>query len=135
MRRLARFLILAAGLVLHMVGASGFAQELYVIANSQLGIAPGQIRDVFLGEKEFADSVRLIPVDNAHAHRLFLAKVMNMTAVGYSGAWTKKSFRDGLNRPAVKSGDAEVIEFVRQTPGAIGYVTIVPDGVLILGKY
>lgn len=135
MKQRARLLLLVAGLALQAGGARALAQELYVIAHSELGIVPGQVRDVFLGEKEFADSVKLVPVENAAAHQLFLDKVMGLTAVGYSGAWTRKAFRDGLNRPPVRRGDAEVIDFVRQTPGAIGYVTRAPEGMAVIGRF
>jgi ABC-type phosphate transport system substrate-binding protein len=64
----------------------------------------------------------------------FLAKVMHMDVAKYNGIWIKKSFRDGLTPPAVKSGDAEVIEYVKRTPGTIGYVSALPPGVTIILK-
>jgi hypothetical protein len=57
---------------------------------------------------------------------------MHMDAAKYNGIWTKKSFRDGLTPPAVKSGDAEVIEFVKRTSGAIGYASSAPAGVKVI---
>jgi hypothetical protein len=54
---------------------------------------------------------------------------MDMSRNKYSSAWTKKSFRDGLTPPAMKSGDAEVIDFVKRNPGAVGYVSSAPSGV------
>jgi ABC-type phosphate transport system substrate-binding protein len=57
---------------------------------------------------------------------------MQMDAAKYNNIWTKKSFRDGLTPPAVKSGDAEVTEFVKRTPGAVGYVSSTPAGVKII---
>jgi ABC-type phosphate transport system substrate-binding protein len=55
-----------------------------------------------------------------------------MNSAKYAGIWTKKAFRDGLTAPAMKSGDAEVIEFVKRTPGAVGYVSSSPSGVNIV---
>jgi len=77
-----------------------------------------------------------VPVDNAAAQSDFLAKVMKMDATKYQTAWTKKSFRDGLTAPAVKATDAEVVEFVKHSPGAIGYITgEAPNGVSVVTKY
>jgi hypothetical protein len=109
------------------------AADLYVIANAGTAISASDVRDIFLGEKQFVGSVKLVPVDNAAAQDQFLAKVMKMEAAKYTSSWTKKSFRDGVSAPPVKGSDAETIEFVRQTPGAVGYVKSAPkDGIKVV---
>jgi ABC-type phosphate transport system substrate-binding protein len=113
-------------------GAS--AADVVVISNPELTISADEVKDIFLGEKQFAGSVKLIVIDNAAAQTGFLSRFMQMDAAKYNNIWTKKSFRDGLTPPAVKSGDAEVIEYVKRTPGAIGYVSSNPTGVKIIQK-
>jgi hypothetical protein len=115
--------------------AAARAGDLYVIANSGTTVSPEEVRDVFLGEKQFVGSVRLVPVDNAAAQEAFLAKVMKMEPGKYTSSWTKKSFRDGVSPPAVKGSDAETIEFVKRTAGAVGYVGASPAGVSVVGKF
>jgi hypothetical protein len=105
------------------------AADVVVISNSGTSISAGEVKDVFLGEKQFAGSTKLVPVDNAALQESFLSKFMNMAGDKYNSMWTKKSFRDGLTPPAVKSGDADVIDFVKKTPGAVGYVSSAPAGV------
>ena len=112
-----------------------WAQDVVVIANSGVQLTGGEVADVFLGEKQFAGSVKLIPVDNGPLQEAFLSKALNMDSAKYGGKWAKKSFREGINPPAVKSGDAEVIEYVKHTPGAVGYVTSSPSGLNIVKKY
>lgn len=111
------------------VAQNAIAGDVVVISNSGTTISAAEIRDVFLGEKQFAGSTKLIVIDNKSLQQNFLAKFMKMDAPKYNGIWTKKSFRDGLTPPAVKSGDAEVAEYVKQTPGAVGYVSSPPEGV------
>ena len=106
-------------------GASG-AEGPVVITHPGVSIAADDVRDVFLGEKQVAGGVKLVPVDNAAEQAAFLAQVIKLDASKYATAWTKKSFRDGLNPPAVKSSDAEVIDFVKRTPGAVSYVGAAP---------
>lgn len=115
--------------------SSGALAEVFVIAHPSVQVASGDVRDVFVGDKQFAGSVKLVPVDNGAAQEQFLAKALRMESAKYNSAWTKKSFREGLNPPAVKSGDAEVIEFVKRTPGAVGYVTSQPSGVTIVQRF
>ena len=111
---------------------SANAGDLVIISNPDITIASAEIKDVYLGEKQFAGSTKLVVVDNASAQNSFLSKFMHMDTSKYNSIWTKKSFRDGLTAPAVKSGDAEVIEFIKRTPGAIGYVSTKPSGVKII---
>ena len=105
------------------------AADVVVISHPGTTLSAGDVKDVFLGEKQFAGSIKLIPVDNVSLQSNFLSKIMNMTGDKYTSLWTKKSFRDGLTPPAMKSSDAEVIEYVKRTPGAVGYVSSAPSGV------
>ncbi len=123
----------AAGLV--ALASTARAGDLYVIANSGTTVSPSDVREIFLGEKQFVGNVKLIPVDNASSQEQFLAKVMKMESARYTSSWTKKSFRDGVSPPAVKGSDADTIEFVKQTAGAVGYVNTSPAGVNVVGKF
>ena len=111
------------------------AADIYVIANPGLQLTAEEAREVFLGDKQFAGSVKILPFDNAAAQPEFLAKVLDMSANRYGTLWAKKGFRDGLNAPAVKASDLEVLSAVRSTPGAVGYVTSAPTGVTVIRKY
>lgn len=124
-------------LVLFALAASfpAWAQPVVVIANRDVQLAGSDVPEVFLGDRQFAGAVKLVPVDNAALQDAFLAKTLGIDSAKYNGKWVKKSFREGLNAPPVKSGDAEVIEFVRRTPGAIGYVGSVPAGVAVIQRY
>jgi hypothetical protein len=106
-----------------------YAADVVVISHPGTAISAGDVKDVFLGDKQFAGATKLVPVDNASLQDSFLSKYLDMSRNKYSSAWTKKSFRDGLIAPAMKSGDAEVIDFVKRTPGAVGYVSSAPSGV------
>jgi hypothetical protein len=124
------------GGVLALVFATGsLAADLYVIANSGVNLTAADAREVFLGEKQFSGSIKLVPVDNAAVQEAFLAKVIKMDSAKYASSWTKKSFRDGLTPPALKSSDVEVIEFVKRTPGAVGYVSTSPSNVSVIQKF
>lgn len=127
--------ILGWGLMGMAVSATAMAGNVYVIAHPGVELTQAEIKDVYLGEKQLAGSVKLVPVDNAAAQGDFLEKALNMDASKYGALWIKKGFRGGLSAPDVKSGDAEVINFVKKTPGAVGYVGAPADGMKPLHKY
>lgn len=122
----------SAAILLLLASQGANAENIVVISNSEIAVSAGEIRDIFLGEKQFAGGTKLVVIDNAALQGGFLSTVMHMDAAKYNGIWTKKSFRDGLTPPAVKSGDAEVIEYIKRTPGAIGYVSTTPAGVKVI---
>jgi hypothetical protein len=122
---------------LFVLGSLGQAQapSLYLIGGQGVALSGGEIKEVYLGEKVFSGSVRLVPVDNAAAHVAFLSKVIGMTASKYESIWTKKAFRDALNPPTVLSTDTQVIDFVKRTVGAVGYVSTPPTGVTVIRAF
>lgn len=122
----------SATILLLLVSQSADAGDIVVISNSGTVVSADEIRDIFLGEKEFSGGTKLVVIDNASTQSDFLAKFMHMDMIKYNSIWTKKSFRDGLTPPAVKSGDSEVIEYIKRTPGAIGYVSTKPAGVKVI---
>jgi hypothetical protein len=129
--------VCAAALIALLAGPPASAGDtVYVICNPSVHLAMRDLRDVFLGERQFAGMVRLAPADNRAAQSAFLARVLMMAPSKYSTSWTKKSFRDGVNPPPVKSGDAEAIEYVRHQQGACSYSTTPPGaGVEVVGSY
>lgn len=115
---------------------AALAGDLYVIAHPGLKVDTTEVRDIFLGDKLIAGGVKLTPLDNSAAQKEFLARVVNFDANKYGTIWAKKGFRDGLNPPPLKGGDAAVIAEVKSNPGAIGYITSKPDsGVTVVQKY
>lgn len=120
MRRCKRWL--ACGL-LCLAGGPAQSQSLTVIAHPTVNLPAGEVRDLFVGDKQFAGNVKLVPVDNLAAQHGFLMQVLHVEPVKYTTLWAKKAFRDGLTAPATKASDAEVLAFVQSTPGAIGYIS------------
>ena len=115
--------------------SQSLAAELYVISNSDLNIDASALKGVFLGETQFSGSTKLEVTDNSSAQTVFLTKVMGMDKVKYDSLWIKKSFRDGLSQPPVRNSDSEVIEFVKKTSGAIGYVISAPSNVKVIQQF
>lgn len=134
MKKLSRFLRIA---ILPLVFCEASFADQFVIAHPSVVISRDEVRDVYLGEKQFAGAVRLVPVDNSAVQELFLSTILRISAAKYETAWIKKSFRDGLAVPPMRSSDNETVEFVRRTPGAIGYVSAPkpPPGVVVITKF
>ena len=116
---------------------SALGADIYVIVGANVKLSAEDVRDLYLGDKEFSGDVRLVPVDNQAAFSEFVAKALGMNPQRYNTLWVKKAFRDALNPPAVKAGDLDVLEFVKRTRGAVGYVSSVPRDkeISVVGKF
>ena len=130
MRRRLRLALLSCLLVLPFG-----ARAAEVIAHPSVNLDAEEIRELFLGEKQFVGPLKLVPVDNSAIQREFMSKILQTDARTYAARWTKKSFREGLVAPDVKGSDAEVAAFVRATPGAVGYIAGTALGVKVLLKF
>ena len=106
-----------------------------VIAHPSVVLSAEEVRELFMGDKQLAGRLKLVPVDNGAQQADFLVKVLQMDPTRYTARWIKKAFRDGLSAPMAKGSDAEVVAFVRATPGAVGYVSTASVGVQTLQKY
>jgi len=118
----------AVAVCLTVLCGTALAEGPVMITNPAITLSADDVHDVYLGEKQMAGTVKLMPVENGAAQAAFLAQVLKLDAAKYATNWTKKSFRDGLTPPPVKATDAEVIDFVKRTPGGVGYVSSAPAG-------
>ena len=118
-----------------LFAASSALADGYVVAHVTVNVSPEEVREIYLGNMQFADSRRLVPVHNGAVQGEFLYSVIRMDPDRYSALWTKNSFREGALPPPVLVGDAEVLDFVRRTPGAIGYVGASPGSANVILKY
>jgi ABC-type phosphate transport system substrate-binding protein len=109
--------------------------DVIVVAHPDVTLTKEDAADVFKGDKVSSGSIKLVLVDNKSAQADFLKKVLSMDQIKYSSSWAKKSFQDGLTAPKMKGSDADVIEFVKSTPGAVGYVSASAAGVKEVGKF
>lgn len=111
------------------------AGEVVVIASSGVSLTVDEVRDVFVGDKQLAGQLKLTPLDNIAAQEEFLRKVVKVNAGKYASIWAKKGFREGINPPPLRGSDAEVILAIKNSTGAIGYVSEAPADVKVILKY
>jgi hypothetical protein len=128
-------------LALVALAGAGFAcassaAEVYVICHPSVMLSAADLRDVFLGDKQFAEGTVISLSDNGAARETFLQRVLMMGVDKYRTAWTKKAFRDGVNPPTLSLSDAEALEYVKRAPGRCSYVTTPPGpGVTVVAQF
>jgi ABC-type phosphate transport system substrate-binding protein len=125
-----RIIILLAGLLLVSGGRDAQAQEFQVVvnaANPTASMPKGEVAEVFLKRKaRWSNGVAITPVDQAKNSPLrdaFSRGVHGKPATAIVSFWQQQIFSGKDVPPAERTSDSAVIEFVRDNPGAVGYVS------------
>jgi len=106
------------------------ADEFKVIVNSQLNVTSltkKEVSRLFLKKvKSWDNDVKVMPVDlpiDAPARESFSKVVLGKDPGAVKAYWQQRVFSGRDVPPPERDSDASVAEFVRNNPGAIGYVS------------
>ncbi|GAF01855.1 hypothetical protein [Saccharicrinis fermentans] len=126
MKKLTVLFILAVSLMLGNV----HAQSYKVIVNNinEIGsISKKELAMVFLKKKKkWENGVMIIPVDQsvrAKVRASFSQDVFNKSVAAIRSYWQRAIFSGMATAPVEKPTDKEIIAFVKNNKGAIGYVS------------
>jgi ABC-type phosphate transport system substrate-binding protein len=120
---------LLASILLIAVSLPSAAAEVQVIINHDSGVTSAtaaEIEDLYLGRKtKWAGGAKAVPLTNASADETqrFLSRFLDRTPSSFAAEWKRIVFTGKGSAPAEARDDREMIELVRKTPGAIGYVS------------
>jgi len=123
-------LLLLAGAPQPSVGADAGVR---VIVNPQVKgnmISRAALTQIFLKQApRYADGVTAQPVDQSvksPVRTAFSSRVLGQAILEVQVYWHRK-MSQGVTPPPVRTSDEDVVAFVAQTPGAIGYVSSVTE--------
>ncbi|HWA57166.1 MAG TPA: hypothetical protein VG692_07930 [Gemmatimonadales bacterium] len=130
-------LVLAAALP-----ARSAAQGFQVVANGAVGVASlpkAQVSSMMLKTaKKWPDGTAVQPVDldkKSATREAFSKEILGRPLSAIIAYWQQQVFGGEASPPPERASDAEVLAFVKSTPGAIGYVaagTAVGEGVKVI---
>ncbi len=122
-------IVLALSIVLapHAWVPSTWAQgETLLVANSGVpgeGLSKNDVRAIFLGKKSVVagQNVVIVTLASGDAHKNFLKSVVGKTPSQFSSHWKKIVFTGKGKMPKSFKTNEELLAFVSNTKGAIGY--------------
>ncbi len=130
MRYLRIFAFVALILFLHAVG---WAADTFVFVNKSVpdkSLERESIERIYLGKKsQWSDGTRIVPVvlKSGATHTAFVRKFLDRDASQFSTYWKQAVFTGRGVPPKSFDSEAELVEFVSVTPGAIGYASFMPS--------
>jgi len=123
-------------LLLFVLAATPSLAGVVLIANADNAegvLDHDEIKRIYLGKKtRWSDDTPIIPVilKNGDTHEEFLDEYLNRTAHRFVSYWRQMVFTGKGIPPKSFTDEAELIAFVANTPGSVGYVSessLVPE--------
>jgi ABC-type phosphate transport system substrate-binding protein len=118
------------------VAAANPGQEYKIIANASTdarAFTRVEISQLFMKKSlKWPDGSYVVPVDlpvGSPVRDAFSRGVHGKTTAAVDAYWQKQVFAGRDLPPITKSSEAEVVAYVRNTPGAVGYVAAVTETV------
>lgn len=105
------------------------AGEVVIITNENVPaptLSTKDVQQIFLGKKTTWDNgnkIVFVVQDSTETSTAFLKNYVQKSASQYDNYWKQQVFTGKGKAPQSFSSDQELIQFVSQTPGAIGYVS------------
>jgi len=121
--------VVAAALAAAAARPAGAQSSYKVIVNPNSAVSSvskAELAAVFLKKaSKWSDGTPAAPVDqssDADVRAEFSREVLSRPTAAIRAYWNQMAFSGRNIPPAEKSSDADVVAFVRSTPGAVGYV-------------
>lgn len=121
-----RLVLLTAWILPAQQSLLGANDLVVVVANNSavVAIAPDDLREIFLGtQHSLPNGSRVIPVllKSGPVHELFLKAYLGKSVEGFRTWWLQIVFTGQGLLPKSFASEADLVDYVGRTPGAIGY--------------
>jgi ABC-type phosphate transport system substrate-binding protein len=109
--------------------ALSLADGVVIVANKDVpasSLAADNVKEIFLGKKttwDNGDKIVFVVQDRTDACDAFLKAYVKKSASQYDNYWKKQVFTGKGKAPQSFSSDKELVDYVSNTPGAVGYVS------------
>ncbi len=126
------FILIFFGYSLLVLGNS--YAEVFFIANLSVDVdalSKSEVKKIFLGDKKVWDNgnaIILVTMKENDTHNEFLKKYVKRSSMQFKRFWRNKVFLGQGDTPKSFSNEEEMIEYLKQTTGAIGYASRKVDG-------
>ncbi|MDY6972286.1 MAG: substrate-binding domain-containing protein [Thermodesulfobacteriota bacterium] len=123
----AGFLVVVSVFLL-AAGNSALASGILVIANKSVpvdNLSSDAVSDIYLGHISRwnnGDSIRVVMLKKGPTHETFVREIVGGTPERLKQHWKKAIFTGTGTPPRVVKTEADMVDFVSSTRGAIGYI-------------
>jgi ABC-type phosphate transport system substrate-binding protein len=123
------FILVCTILFVAILFTSAFAGDVIIVCNKSVAadtLSKSEIKDIFLGRKtRWSDGhkINFVTLEQDPIHEVFLQSFVGKSARQFDYYWDKQVFTGRGKEPKSFKTAGELINYVSNTEGAIGYVT------------
>ena len=104
------------------------AGDVIIVANKASGLPPltsDDVTKIFMGQKTSSGATKLLPatLSGGTTHAAFLSTYIRKTPMQYNTYWKNAVFTGQGLPPKVFNSEEELLRFIENTKGAIGYIS------------
>lgn len=107
-----------------------FSQSFKIIVNASnevSSLSQKEVSDYFMKKKtKWPSGIAVAPVDQSSSSKVreqFSQQIHGKSTGAIRNYWQQAAFSGSGTAPTEKASDSDVIEYVKKTPGAIGYIS------------
>ncbi|MBI9091565.1 MAG: substrate-binding domain-containing protein [Desulfobacterium sp.] len=129
--------LLLIGLVLLMaiplIGSLATAGTVKIITNASNSVETvddNLVKNIFLGKKKNwpnGDHAQFVVLSSGETHKSFLQTYVKKSSAQFKNYWKKQVFTGKGKNPKSFASEGEIVTYVTNTPGTIGYVSAGTD--------
>jgi ABC-type phosphate transport system substrate-binding protein len=126
------FAVMVSSGLIHSAWAQ--TQTIYVIANMDVqdsALSRTDIQNIYLGKKTKwgnNQGINFTALGGGSCHEAFVKEYVGRTDFQFQNYWKKQIFTGNGQPPRSFNSEAELIDYVSRTSGAIGYSCVPPAG-------
>ncbi len=109
--------------------AAASAADVLVIANKSVGvdeIEKSKLTEIYQGARiqwDDGGTIRVVMLKSGAAHEAFAENVIGLSAAKLKNIWKKVIFTGTGTPPKIFRDEAELVQYVAETDGAVGYIS------------
>ena len=121
------FVVFMLFIIVGSVQAQNSVKVIVNTANATSSISKAEAANLFLKKvTKWESGTKVAPVDQtaeSSVRAAFTKEVLSRDVSAVKSYWQQKLFSGEATPPTEKSSDADVVNFVKSNPGAVGYVS------------
>ena len=133
MRRLVTPLLILALTAVAVEAETSGPDCLMVVVNAEVpveSITPGMLQRIYLGKTtrwEGGLAIRPVMLHDHEVHEAFVTDLLDRSEENFSVYWKRMVFTGKGRPPRAFNSDEELAAYLRETPGAIGFLSVEAD--------
>ncbi|MDF1876532.1 hypothetical protein JHD47_01710 [Sulfurimonas sp. SAG-AH-194-L11] len=108
------------------------ANKIYIIADEEISVSKKELQHFFSAKSDYLNGKKYKRVSNKEALGSLAKLMFSISKKKLSEKWIKQNFRKGIPFPLSIKNDTKTVEWIKNHPNTIGFITRPDESVHII---